>query len=103
MVSYNGEGRLVFEVQAPEAEKVELVGAFHGWHEQCYPMVREDDGRWTISIDAGPGQYLFRYLIDGERWVLDEDAHGTVRTADGSEKSRAWRPPLRLDPDSLAA
>jgi hypothetical protein len=35
--------------------------------------------------------------------MLDETAHGIHRTADARAKSRIWRPPLRQDPDSLAA
>lgn len=103
MVSYLGDGMLVFEVHAPDAVSVEVVGAFHAWHEQHYPMTRQDDGTWTASIDAGPGEYLFRYLVDGQDWMLDDSPHGTVVAGSGDRKSRAWRPPLRLDPDSLAA
>ncbi len=103
MVSIEMDGRITFTIHRPEARKVELVGAFDGWHEQRIAMRPAGDGWWRVEIDPGPGEYLFRYLMDGKHWLLDESAHGDFLAGDGSEKSRVWRPPLRLDPDTLAA
>jgi 1,4-alpha-glucan branching enzyme len=103
MVSIEADGTIVFALHQPRARCVEVVGAFDGWHEKRLPMQRGDDGVWRLSLDPGPGTYLFRYLVDGRRWRLDPAAHGTCRSADGRCKSRVWRPPLRLDPDALAA
>ena len=103
MVSYLGDGRLLFTVHAPDATQVDLVGAFHGWHEQQFPMERGEDGTWRLELDVGPGEYLFRYLLDGRQWVLDEEAHGVHRCTSGRKKSRAYRPPLRIEPDTIAA
>jgi 1,4-alpha-glucan branching enzyme len=103
MVVIEPDGRIAFTVHVPDAERVQVVGAFHGWDEQHLPMHRQTDGRWRLTIDPGPGTYLFRYLVDGSRWTLDEAAHGIHRTVDARTKSRIWRPPLYQDPDSLAA
>ena len=103
MVSIEADGTIVFSIRQPEARTVELVGAFDGWHERRLSMRRRNDGPWHLAIDPGPGAYLFRYLVDSTQWIVDEDAHGSCIVADGSVKSRVWRPPLRLDPDSLAA
>jgi 1,4-alpha-glucan branching enzyme len=103
MVGIELDGRIVFTLHDLGAERVEVVGAFDGWGEQRLPMEPTGDGWWRLAIDPGPGSYLFRYLVDGTRWVLDGTAHGTCQAADGTVKSRLWRPPLRQDPDSLAA
>lgn len=92
MVQLESDGRLTFEIEAPAAETVELLGAFRGWHPERIPMSRDSDGRWTITLDAPPGDYLFRYVVDGEHEVIDEHAHGTRFDAGGRPWSRAWRP-----------
>ena len=103
MVVIEADGRISFTIRRPDAESVTLVGAFEGWAEQHLPMQRDADGLWRLQISPGPGEYLFRYLIDDRRWVLDEQAHGMCRSIDGRLKSRLWRPPLTQEPDALAA
>lgn len=92
MVWIDGEGRIVFELEDPRAEKVEIVGEFQGWHEQRLPMVNNGEGRWKLVIDPGPGLYLFRYLIDSNQWKLDDQAHGIMPSVDGVQKCRVYRP-----------
>jgi 1,4-alpha-glucan branching enzyme len=103
VVSYLDNGRLLFSISEPDAKQVELFGAFVGWERRSYPMERSADGTWRAVLDIGPGEYLFRYLIDGRRWKLDTKAHGIVRNADGRLVSRVYCPPLQLSADELAA
>jgi 1,4-alpha-glucan branching enzyme len=103
MIDIEADGSMFFSLHQPGATRVELVGAFDAWYEQRIRMRLGVDGRWHARIHPGPGEYLFRYLVDGRRWVLDEASHGTLVTASGDEKSRVWCPPPRQDPDSLAA
>lgn len=93
MVSVESGGRLLFAVHAPEAASVLVVGAFTGWHEQRIPLAPYPDGWWRAEIDPGPGEYLFRYLVDGSEWALDPGAHGSRVTVNGMVKSRVWCPP----------
>jgi 1,4-alpha-glucan branching enzyme len=103
MVNIELSGTIVFTIDVPLAEAVDLVGAFDGWDERRYPMHRGSGGRWRVALRVASGEYLFRYLVDGRAWMLDPMAHGTCIAVDGALKSRVWRPPLRLDPDGLAA
>jgi 1,4-alpha-glucan branching enzyme len=103
MIRYNDDGSVHFSICLPQADAVDLVGAFEGWHERHYPMQRDDRGRWSIVLDIGPGTYLFRYLANATDWHLDDAAHGEILTSGGDRKSRVYRPPLRLEPDGLAA
>jgi 1,4-alpha-glucan branching enzyme len=104
MITFEPDGSITFSVSIPDARTVELVGTIDGWTEERRPMTRSDDGGvWRLCIDPGPGEFCFRYLVDGIRWVLDDEAHGEVAAADGTVRSRAWQPPPRQDPDSLAA
>ena len=103
MVTLEWDGRVTFTCHAPDALSVELVGAFDGFAEQHLPMERQADGTWSVVIQPGPGSHLFAYRIDGETLIPDADAHGVTTSLDGRLMSRVWCPPLRLDPDSIAA
>ncbi|MHC4909163.1 MAG: early set domain-containing protein [Planctomycetota bacterium] len=100
MVTVGENGEVVFELDAPLARDVEVIGNFRGWHEIGIPMSRARDGQWKLMIDPGPGEHLFRYRIDESRYALDADAHGVCRTGDGTLKCRVWCPP---DPGRIAA
>ena len=103
MITFELDGTTVFTADFPDARQVEVVGAFTRWDDQRYAMVQGGDGRWRLALSLGPGEHTFRYLVDGHTWALDADAHGLIAGGDGLMRSRLWRPPLRLDPDSLAA
>ena len=51
-----------------DAQKVILTGSFNNWNEAELEMEREN-GAWTISIALKPGNYEYKYLVDG-RWEL---------------------------------
>jgi 1,4-alpha-glucan branching enzyme len=103
MVSIEHDGSIVFAVECPWASTVEVVGAFEGWHEQRHSMRLDDDGLWRIRLDLKPGEYLFRYLVDGRLWALDAEAHGIRQALGGNRMSRVWRPPGPYDSNSRAA
>lgn len=103
MVTIEGDGTVVFSLFAPQADEVELIGAFDGWFEQILPMQRAADGVWSVHLNLPGGTYLFRYRVDGDVWQLDDAAHGECTAGDGARKSRVWIPPARQDPDALAA
>jgi 1,4-alpha-glucan branching enzyme len=102
MVSILENGRVAFTTYEPKAKHVLLVGAFGGWQDERFPMVRDDEGHWSLEIDPGPGLHLFRYAVDGE-WKLDLAAHGCCLAADGTPRSRLYRPPTSLSADAIAA
>jgi hypothetical protein len=60
---------VVFTVEAPGAERVQLVGDFNGWIMEGSEM--ESDGRfWRKVLNLHPGRYLYRYVVDGQ-WHTD--------------------------------
>ena len=63
---------------APEATNVFLAGTFNNWDPQASPMERAPDGVWQIALDLAPGQYEYKFVVDG-RWCCEpgrEDAAG---------------------------
>jgi 1,4-alpha-glucan branching enzyme len=61
---------VVFKIYCPDAKQVYLAGDFNGWDESSLPMIRREDGVWEISQDLKPGEYQYKYLVDGN-WQTD--------------------------------
>jgi chromosome partitioning protein len=60
---------VVFTVEAPAAERVQLVGDFNDWTTEGNEM--QHDGRfWRKVVPLGPGRYLYRFVVDGQ-WRQD--------------------------------
>jgi 1,4-alpha-glucan branching enzyme len=57
--------RTVFSCRAPAAHAVFLAGTFNGWASDMTPMVKDNDGNWTVSIDLPPGRYEYEFIADG--------------------------------------
>jgi chromosome partitioning protein len=60
---------VVFTMEAPGAERVQLVGDFNDWMIEGSDMQHE--GRfWRKVLPLHPGRYLYRYVVDGQ-WLTD--------------------------------
>ena len=75
---------VTFSLEAPGAEVVALAGEFNDW--QPAPMERSGEGVWTAERDLPPGDYGYKFVVDGE-WRLDPGADGT-KTVDGVRNSK---------------
>jgi 1,4-alpha-glucan branching enzyme len=72
-------GKVTFRLPAaaaPDAASAHLVGEFNDWNEKATPMTRLKDGSFKAVLDLECGNsFSFRYLIDGNRWENDWEAH----------------------------
>ena len=78
---YSAKGNLHhadFFCDAPEAERVSLIGDFNNWEPNATPMIRQPDGRWMASMELSHGYHQYVFLVNGKR-VLDPRAAGTGR------------------------
>lgn len=61
---------------------VDLVAEFGAWVPM--PMDPRDDGSFHASIRLEAGRcWRYRFLVDGDRWINDWDAHDYVIDDDG--------------------
>ena len=68
----NGEWRCIVNYQgAADAEQVSLVGDFNSWSTSANPMERNAAGAWTVALDLENGTYLYNFVEDTERWIVD--------------------------------
>lgn len=68
-----------FEIDAPDARRVELAGSFSNWSPDV-ALTPVADGRWMAYVPLRPGVHDYAFRVDGERWVVDPAA---PRVADG--------------------
>jgi hypothetical protein len=59
-----------FYVEAPSATSVKLAADFTGWGKFPVDMIKSEDGVWFISVPLSPGNYSYRFIVDGE-WYDD--------------------------------
>lgn len=70
-----GGRRVVFRIDAPQANGAAVAGDFTGWSPK--PM-RRDKGGWILELVVPPGVHHFSFVLDGEHWTVPDDAPGVV-------------------------
>lgn len=71
-----------FELHAPGADRVELLGTFNNWQADDIVLVGPDaSGHWTATVELPEGRHEYIFLVDGERWLADPQ--GTTHRPDG--------------------
>ena len=74
--------KVTFELQAPEAQSVELAGSFNNWQRGQIKLTGPDaTGHWSATVTLPPGQHEYLFLVDGKNWVTDPQA--LARRPDG--------------------
>ncbi|MBZ4650613.1 isoamylase early set domain-containing protein [Thermosipho sp. (in: thermotogales)] len=73
---YVENGMVVFTFEV-DAQQVYLAGNFNNWSVSANPMVNEN-GVWKISLELLPGEYQYKFVVDGSRWIEDPDAPSYV-------------------------
>lgn len=54
----------IFDVWAPHAKEVYVIGEFNGWNEYTHPMKRlEPAGIWELFVEDAQAGQLYKYLI----------------------------------------
>ncbi len=72
------DGKIVFEYsEAQDAEVVYVAGSFNNWNPTGLKMEKVN-GVWRAVIDLEPGEYQYKFVINGKDWVTDPDAPAFV-------------------------
>ncbi len=77
-----------FSLEAPQAREVFLAGEMTDWEQGKKPLAKGDDGRWHLTLDLAPGQWVYKYVVDGQ-WMADP-SHPN-RDADGRGGEHSYR------------
>ena len=71
-----GTRQIEFQLEAPEARTVLLVGDFTDWEKSAIEMTRSSEGVWQAAVSLAAGQYAYRFIVDGH-WR--DDPRGSQR------------------------
>lgn len=78
--------RATFVAYHSAASDVSVSGTFTNWQPmKLYPNPN-DPGMWGVSLTLPPGNYSYKYIIDGE-WTLDPLNYTPVTDQDGHTNS----------------
>ena len=56
-----------FELSAPAATRVALVGSFNRWNPTATPLERDPaTGKWTVSVRLPAGRHVYAFVVDGD-------------------------------------
>lgn len=78
--------KVKFELAAPEAKKVMLVGDFNSWNETGIALKKSKKGLWKADLNLSPGRYEYKFIVDGEWWTDPSNSY-TVTNAYGNQNS----------------
>ncbi|MBO6576371.1 MAG: isoamylase early set domain-containing protein [Rhodothermales bacterium] len=73
--------RVTFELPADvAADSAAVVGEFNDWNAEKGTMkLDKKKGVWTKGVSVKPGDtFQFRYVVDGDKWLNDEQADSYV-------------------------
>jgi hypothetical protein len=74
-------GGTLFVLRAPRAATVAVAGSFNGWLPTANPCARRDS-LWHALVPLERGRHLYKYVVDGTRWIVDPA--NPQRAGDGS-------------------
>jgi 1,4-alpha-glucan branching enzyme len=71
-----------------DAAAVAVAGEFNDWEPASTPMKRRKDGTWTATLRLPKNQrFEYRFVVDGENWIADDDADALVPNPFGGKNS----------------
>ena len=57
-------GLVHFQIEAPGATRVTLVGSFNEWNPAANPMSTRDGRLWEAAVALGSGRHVYAFLVD---------------------------------------
>jgi len=72
-----------FSLSAPHAKGVFIAGNFNQWNPSSHPLRKNKQSIWKISIPLDPGQYQYRFFVDG-KWQNDPDCSSFIENSFGT-------------------
>jgi hypothetical protein len=77
-----------FQIHAPGAQRVELVGDFNNWTPGAIRLHGPDaSGHWTADVELPEGRHEYQFLVNGKTWVTDPNA--PIHRSDGFGRENA--------------
>ncbi len=66
-------GGVEFTYYDPAAFSVSLAGSFNDWDTNASPLVKDDEGTWRVVVALTPGDYEYKFVVNGGTWLADPE------------------------------
>ena len=76
----------ISKAESQVAETAEIVGEFNDWTPTEMKKLKSGDFKTILDLPVA-GKYAFRYLLNGETWINDEEADILRPNGFGSEQN----------------
>lgn len=78
---------VLFQLDEPRATGVSVTGEFTNWSREGVPLQKDEhSGLWKVILDIQPGEYEYRFIVDGV-WIRDPNNVDFTRNEFGQENS----------------
>jgi len=82
-----GEHTFVF-TSDKKLKSVSVAGTFNNWNKDANPMKADADGKtWRLSLPTDYGKHFYKFVLDGETWILDPRAARNEDDGNGNTNS----------------
>jgi hypothetical protein len=62
---------MLYVLHDHQAEHVQVLGSWDGWRAPGLLADAVEPGIWRAVSALPPGQYIYKFLLDGARWLDD--------------------------------
>jgi len=90
--SVSKDGKVTFSLTAPKASAVMLGGDWGGGRR---PMIKDDNGNWTVTLELRPQIYSYSFFVDGVKTLDPANTQVKLgRVANASSVEVPGTPPM---------
>jgi glycosidase len=69
-------------------KSVAVAGTFNNWNKDASPMKADADGTtWRLSLPIDYGKHTYKFVLDGETWILDPKSARNENDGNGNTNS----------------
>ncbi len=72
-VQIDKNGVLTFSIEVKNAQTVSIAGNFNDWSADKNLLSKDELGVWSISLKLNPGKYEYKFVINGNKWVPENN------------------------------
>ncbi len=82
---HTGSDKTIFRYKNPDAKDVGIGSEFNQWKWESSRMTKGPDGVWTLTMELPPGDYAYKFVVDGD-WREHRETP-LKKPVDGSQNS----------------
>ena len=82
------ETHTFFYESPTKLNSVAVAGTFNGWNSTDNPLQSDADGKiWRVTVNLPLGKSLYKFVLNGDNWIVDPKAAATETDASGNTNS----------------